>query len=63
MNEKIIVIHPVLTQSAAGDEVNSRKFVRDPEAALEEALGLAHAIDLEVMHAEIVRLKRPRRRP
>jgi GTP-binding protein HflX len=57
MNEKVVIIHPVLTHPSTGDEGNSRKFVRYPEAALEEAVGLAHAIDLLVVHAEIVRLK------
>lgn len=57
MNEKVIVLHPVLMQSRSGDEENIRKFERNPEASLEEAVGLAHAIDLVVVHAEIMRLK------
>src|SRR5258708_4435694 len=57
MNEKVIVLHPVLTTYKTEDGENSRKFERNPDAALEEAVGLAHAIDLQVMHAEIVRLK------
>jgi GTP-binding protein HflX len=54
MNEKVIVLHPVLSFPV---EENARKFERKPEAALEEAVGLAHAINLVVVHAEIVRLK------
>lgn len=57
MNEKVIVLHPVLPLPKPGDEENTRKFLRNPDAALEEAIGLAHAIDLVVVHAEIVRLK------
>lgn len=56
MSEKVIVIHPVLL-SRSEDSDKVRKFERNPDAALEEAVGLAHAIDLVVMHAEIVRLK------
>lgn len=54
MSEKTIVIHPVVPP-VKGE--GARKFVRDPDAALEEALGLAGAINLDIAHAEIVRLK------
>jgi GTP-binding protein HflX len=54
MNDKVIVLHPILT---AKDADSARQFERNPDAALEEAIGLAHAIDLQVMHAENVRLK------
>ncbi|MBI3441176.1 MAG: GTPase HflX [Proteobacteria bacterium] len=57
MNDKVIVIHPVLTQIKLSNNESARKFERDPDAALEEAIGLAHAIDLVVVHTEIVRLK------
>src|SRR3954465_5531648 len=57
MNEKVIVLHPLLTSSRSGDGEDVRKFERNPEAALEEAVGLAHAIDLEVVHSEMVKLK------
>jgi GTP-binding protein HflX len=56
MNEKIIVIHPVLLSSKMGKRKDARKFGRNPESSLEEAAGLARAIDLDVAHAEIVRL-------
>lgn len=57
MNEKVIVLHPVLLQRKADAEGEIRKFVRDPGAALQEAAGLARAIDLAVVHEEIIRLK------
>jgi GTP-binding protein HflX len=57
MNKNVVVIHPVLTRSKTGDEGAVRKFERNPDAALEEAIGLAHAIDLVIVHTEIVRLK------
>ncbi len=57
MNEKVIVLHPLLTSFKAEEGENPRKFERNPVAALEEAVGLAHAINLEIVHTEIVRLK------
>lgn len=35
-------------------------MVRSPEARLDEAIGLAQAIDLEIAHAEVIRLHQPR---
>lgn len=55
MNTKVIVIHPEFLFHVQGDE---RKFARKAEAALEEAIGLAHAIALDVVHDEIVRLQK-----
>lgn len=52
MREKIIVLHPVLSAQKG----EGRKFARLPEAALEEAVGLAAAIDLDVVHSEIIKL-------
>ncbi|WP_029007946.1 GTPase HflX [Azospirillum halopraeferens] len=46
------MVHPVLRDT--GDGIR-----REPGACLEEAIGLALAIDLEVVHAECVRLNRP----
>src|ERR1700733_2294318 len=57
MNEKVIVLHPLLTTYKAEEGENTRKFERNPDAALEEAVGLARAIDLDIIHTEIVRLK------
>ena len=56
MTEKVIVVHPELSKYAR--EGVERKFTRDPQASLEEAVGLARAIDLEVVHTEIVNLQR-----
>jgi GTP-binding protein HflX len=51
---RCLVLHPVLkaAPSGAGDAV------RSPEARLQEAVGLAAAINLEVAHAEVVRVVR-----
>lgn len=57
MAEKVIVIHPELSVHKT-DEVRGRKFARHPEAALAEAAGLARAIDLDVVHSEIVKLSK-----
>ena len=45
-----IVIHPILP---GADQA------RSPEASLEEAVGLAKAIELEVVHAASVKVNRP----
>src|SRR5687767_15330222 len=45
-----VVIHPVLQNA---DQV------RSPQARLEEAVGLAKAIELEVVHAASVKVNRP----
>ena len=49
---RAIVIHPVLRVEADG-------VLRPPESCLEEAVGLALAIELEVIHAECARVSRP----
>ncbi|MFN7113283.1 MAG: GTPase HflX [Alphaproteobacteria bacterium] len=57
MTEKIIVLHPDLPLTARSDEGGMRTHVRSSAVALEEAIGLARAIDLEVVHAEVVAVK------
>ncbi len=49
---RTLVLRPMLRGGAAG--------TRAPEARLAEAVGLAHAIDLNVVHAEVVKLSRLR---
>ena len=51
MTSAALVIHPEIT--------SSRASVRDGEARLQEAVGLAQAIDLEVRGAERLTLNRP----
>ena len=48
---RALVVHPVFANGGS---------VRDPTARLDEAVGLAQAIDLEVVHSEIVRAGRIR---
>jgi GTP-binding protein HflX len=50
---RALVVHPALKLAASG------KTRRTPESRLEEAVGLAKAIGLEVVHAEIARIDRP----
>ncbi|TAL37700.1 MAG: GTPase HflX, partial [Alphaproteobacteria bacterium] len=57
MIEKVIVLHPELSSHKLRED-GDRKFTRKPEAALEEAVGLARAIDLDVVHKEIINLQR-----
>jgi GTPase len=47
-NGRALVLHPSLKSQRDG--------ARAPEACLDEAVGLARAIDLEIVHAEVVRL-------
>ncbi len=42
------------------DPVDPVRATRGWEAALDEATGLCHAIDLNVIHAESLRLDRPK---
>ncbi len=49
---RTLVLSPTLRSASAGS--------RTPEARLAEAVGLAHAIDLNVVHGEVVRLSRLR---
>src|SRR5262249_44992752 len=51
MTQRTLVLHPVFKQSASP---------RDPEPCLEEAIGLAHAIDLDVVDTVIVPLAQAR---
>jgi GTPase len=51
---RCLVLHPVL-KLASSEE---RDDARSPEGRLDEAVGLAAAINLHVMHAEIVRVGR-----
>ena len=48
---RVLVLSPVLRNAADGP--------RTAEARLDEAVGLARAIDLEVVHGEVVRLSQP----
>jgi GTP-binding protein HflX len=50
---RAIVIHPILR------DPNPTDVARSPEARLQEAIGLAAAIDLDVVHAEAVKVNRP----
>ena len=49
---RTLVLSPMLRSASAGS--------RTPEARLAEAVGLAHAIDLNVVHGEVVKLSRLR---
>jgi GTP-binding protein HflX len=57
MIENVVVLHPDLVLYKGGEGAE-KKAARAPEAALAEATGLARAIDLNVVHGEIVTLKK-----
>jgi len=55
MGTRALVVHPRLKS-----EEETGEGVRDPEARLEEAVGLTSAIDLVTVHSEVVTVARPR---
>jgi GTP-binding protein HflX len=58
---RAVVIVPLLGRSPRTDEDTGRpRLNRSPEARLDEAVGLAQAIDLDIVHKAIVTLNAPR---
>jgi len=58
---RAVIIVPILTRHVRSEEDPSRpRLGRSPKARLDEALGLALAIDLEPVHSQIVTLADPR---
>ncbi len=53
---RALVVYPHLRQA----NTDPSAAVRSPEARLEEAIGLARAIDLEIVGGEVIRLHEPR---
>jgi GTP-binding protein HflX len=53
---RCLVIHPVLRHSRGSGDGSRTRSARTPEARLEEAVGLAQAIALDVVGAEIARV-------
>lgn len=56
MTENVVVIHPHAVYAKGGE--SAYKAQRDPQAALAEAVGLVHAIALNVVHDESVRIQK-----
>lgn len=56
----IVPILPERHNTAAGEDGARSQFQRSSEARLEEAVGLARAIDLDIAHAETVIVANPR---
>ncbi|MEO3385874.1 GTPase HflX [Mesorhizobium sp. CAU 1741] len=60
---RAVIIVPVLTRqprSSADDASGRPRLARSPQARLDEAIGLAGAIDLDAVHSEIVTVNDPR---
>ena len=57
MTGRALVVVPVITRPVRGEAPSS---LRSPQARRDEALGLARAIDLEIVHSEIVTLADPK---
>jgi GTPase len=64
MTARAVVVVPVLTRSGGRREdetdQNRPRLQRSPQARLTEAVGLAQAIDLDPVHAEIVNVADPK---
>ncbi|MDP7625306.1 MAG: GTPase HflX [Rhodospirillales bacterium] len=56
---RCLVLHPFLKLSAS-DRSGNGGALRDPQGRLEEATRLAEAIELEIHHAEIITINRPK---
>lgn len=54
---RAVVVHPALKEAA---EANPSPSARDPRARLEEAVGLARALELEIVHTDWTVLNTPR---
>ncbi|UUP19458.1 GTPase HflX [Nitratireductor thuwali] len=59
---KAVVVTPILTQARfqAQDGAGRPRLTLSPDARLAEAIGLAEAIELEIVHSEIILLSAPR---
>ncbi|WP_246727737.1 GTPase HflX [Chelativorans sp. Marseille-P2723] len=60
---RAVVVVPVHTgrQRASSDDGGSKpRMALSPQAKLEEAIGLAEAIDLKIVHSEVVQIAAPR---
>jgi GTP-binding protein HflX len=58
---RVLVLHPLMREAAvAPDSDGSAPEAVSPEARLEEAVGLARAINLDVVQSGVVRIARPR---
>ncbi|MBW8908229.1 MAG: GTPase HflX [Mesorhizobium sp.] len=58
---RAVVIVPVLTRHQRGDDENNRpRLTRSADARHDEAVGLARAIDLDLIHSAVVTVNDPR---
>jgi GTP-binding protein HflX len=57
---RAIVIVPVLARQQTVDDAGRQHLVRSSQARHDEAVGLAHAIDLDLVHTNVVMLNDPR---
>jgi GTP-binding protein HflX len=57
---RAVVVVPILPAARTDDDRHRPRLARSAEARLEEAVGLARAIDLEVAHSSVVMVNEPR---
>ncbi|MBS3647109.1 GTPase HflX [Pseudaminobacter sp. 19-2017] len=58
--ERALVVVPLLPASGGDDDRSRPRLSRSPQARLDEAVGLARAIDLEIVDASVVTVNEPR---
>lgn len=58
MGENCYIVQPILPQGRSALKSAGTSSLRDPDARLEEAIGLSAAIDLNVLGGEIVNLRK-----
>lgn len=56
---RCLVLHPHLKMQS-GDAADNGNVLRDPDGRLEEAVRLAEAIELEIIHREVIPVNRPK---
>ncbi len=60
VTERAVVVVPILPAGRGEDDRNRPRPTRSAEARLEEAVGLAQAIDLDIVHSAAVTVTEPR---
>ena len=58
--ERAVVVVPILPAARDDDDRSRPRLTRSAQARLEEAVGLAGAVDLEITHSAIVNVNEPR---
>ena len=60
MTSRALALHPVIFRKPAEKTADISRILADPETRLAEIVGLSHAINLDVINVQTIRLDRPR---